>query len=30
MNVIDKIANQSTDAYDRPIEDLFITIDVIE
>ena len=30
MNVIDKIATQSTDAYDRPIEDLFITVEVIE
>ena len=30
MSVVDKIANQSTDAYDRPIEDLFITVDVIE
>ena len=30
MSVIDKIATQSTDAYDRPIEDLFITVDVIE
>ena len=30
MSVVDKIATQSTDAYDRPIEDLFITVDVIE
>jgi cyclophilin family peptidyl-prolyl cis-trans isomerase len=30
MSVIDKIATQSTDAYDRPREDLFITVEVIE
>ena len=30
MSVVDKIATQSTDAYDRPIEDLFITVDVIK
>ncbi len=30
MSIVDKIASLSTDAYDRPIEDLFITVDVIE
>ena len=30
MSVIDKIATQSTDAYDRPREDLFITVEIIE
>lgn len=30
MSVIDKIANESTDAYDRPREDLFITVEIIE
>jgi len=30
MNVIDRIASQSTDGYDRPIEDLFISVEVIE
>ena len=30
MSIIDKIASQTTDAYDRPVEDLFITVEVIE
>jgi len=30
MSVVDKIAMQSTDGYDRPIDDLFITVEVIE
>lgn len=30
MGIIDKIANQITDAYDRPREDLFITAEVID
>ena len=30
MSVIDKIATQSTDAYDRPREDLFIKVEIIE
>lgn len=30
MSVVDKIAAVSTDAYDRPREDLFLTVEIIE
>ena len=30
MSVVDKIAEVSTDAYDRPREDLFLTVEIIE
>jgi len=30
MSVVDKIANASTDAYDRPREDIFLSIEIIE